>query len=732
MKTDRRQFLKQSSLIAASAVLAPLCSPVVPGLKAGDAAAAAPNDVRLRPLKDLDGYFPFTPPKSREEWVGRAEALRRRLLVALGLWPMPARTPLNPVIHGAVERENFRVEKVFFESAPGFFVTGSLYRPLNVTGKVPGVLFAHGHWDDGRFMDTGEEAVRQEIARGAEHFEEGGRSIMQALCTGLARMGCAVFHYDMIGYADSRQLSLDLAHRFAKQRPEMISPEPGRWGLFSPQAESHLQSVMGLQIWNSMRSLDFLLGLPEVDAGRIACTGASGGGTQTFILSALDDRVKVAFPAVMVSTAMQGGCTCENACLLRVAGGNVEIAGLIAPRPLGMTCANDWTKEMSTKGFPELKQLYALLGAEGNTALFRGEHFDHNYNSVSRVACYGWLNRHFKLGFKEPVIERDFKRLTRAELSVWDDRHPAPPGGPDFERQLLKNLQDDAKRQLEAAGANGGSFRKLAGPAVEVILGRTHAGIGEVQWRELSREERDWGVKMTGRIINQTHGEELPSVVLEPKNWKGAGVLWLSEAGKSGLFGQNGLIPEAQRLVDGGVLVCGVDLLYQGDFLEGSQPPSQTRRVKNPRESAAYTFGYNQPLFSQRVHDVLTALRFLSAREPGVKRMGAVALDAGSGPILASALAVAGELIESAALNTHGFRFIQVDDLRSPYFLPGGAKYGDLPGMMALNGAKAIWLAGEPESSSEMISRLSAARVTSHKGAEAEIPEAVAKWLLAL
>ena len=84
-------------------------------------------------------------------------------------------------------------------------------------------------------------------------------------------------------------------------------------------------------------------------------TGASGGGTQTFILCAIDPRVQVAFPAVMVSTAMQGGCTCENACVLRVGTGNIEFAALFAPKPLGMTAANDWTKEMATKGFPELK-----------------------------------------------------------------------------------------------------------------------------------------------------------------------------------------------------------------------------------------------------------------------------------------------------------------------------------------------------------------------------------------
>ena len=104
-----------------------------------------------------------------------------------------------------------------------------------------------------------------------------------------------------------------------------------------------------------MRSLDFLLTLPEVDSERIAMTGASGGATQTMLLAAIDDRVNLSFPCVMVSTAMQGGCTCENASLLRINTGNVEFAALFAPKPQGMNTANDWTKELAVKGFPELQ-----------------------------------------------------------------------------------------------------------------------------------------------------------------------------------------------------------------------------------------------------------------------------------------------------------------------------------------------------------------------------------------
>src|SRR5205823_8226071 len=128
---------------------------------------------------------------------------------------------------------------------------------------------------------------------------------------------------------------------------------PHRKGFTDPDAELRLQSFMGLQTLNSVRALDFLISLPDVDPSRIGMTGASGGGTQTFILAAIDNRLAAAFPAVMVSTAMQGGCVCENCSYLRVNTGNVEIAGLFAPKPLAMSAAKDWTAELMTKGYPE-------------------------------------------------------------------------------------------------------------------------------------------------------------------------------------------------------------------------------------------------------------------------------------------------------------------------------------------------------------------------------------------
>ncbi|MDD4870297.1 MAG: acetylxylan esterase [Kiritimatiellae bacterium] len=657
------------------------------------------GDMRLGALKDLNGYFPFIPPPTREAWTKRSERVKRQLLVTLGLWPMPAKTPLNAVIHGKIDRGDYTVEKVFFESVPGFFVTGSLYRPKGKNGPLPGVLYPHGHWAQGRFDDSGVNGVRKEIVQGAERFEEGGRSPLQSICVQMARMGCVVFHYDMIGYADSLQIPREISHGFSKQRPDMNTI--ANWGLFSPQAETHYQSVMGLQTLNSIRSVDFLLSLPDVDPKRIAVTGASGGGTQTMILAAVDPRIAFSFPAVMVSTAMQGGCTCENASGVRVDTGNIEFSALFAPKPQGMNSANDWTKEMWTKGFPEIKQIYAMLGAADKVMLQRGEHFQHNYNYVTREAFYQLLNRYFKLGLPEPVIEEDYKRLTKEEMTVWDAAHPAPPSGPDFERKLLKDMLDDANRKLNEAVNSAAEFRNVYGGAVDIVIGRNLEDTGEIKWTPSPVKNACDYVVTTGILRNHTHCEELPVVIIEPKSFNGQTVIWIDPIGKAGLFTKApdgkeecNPKPEIKHLLDSGARVIGVDLLYQGDFLVDGKSMDKTRRVNNPREAPAYTFGYNHALFAQRVHDILTVVAFARSRDPKPKSIALTGLK-GAGPWVAAARAQCGDAVERTAIDTGGFRFGSILDMHDINFIPGGAKFGDLPGMIALAAPGKLWLAGE-------------------------------------
>jgi len=652
-------------------------------------------DAREQTLKDLNGYFPFTPPKTLEVWKTRREEVRRRILVSQGLWPMPEKGPLNAVIHGRIDRGDHTVEKVYFESSPGFFVTGNLYRPKEVKGKVPGIMFAHGHWKDARLSENPPEKVRQEIAIGAERFEQGGRSIFQSMCVQLARMGCVVWQWDMLSDSDSNQFTPEIIHRFAKQRPEMNTPE--NWGLYSPRAESHLQSVMGLQTWNAVRGLDFLLTLPEVDPERTAITGASGGGTQTMLLAAIDDRVKLSFPVVMVSTAMQGGCTCENSSLLRVGTGNIEFAALFAPRPQGMNTANDWTKELATKGFPDLKELYGMYGKKDDVFLLRGEHFQHNYNAVTRSAFYTFINKHFRLGQLAPVIERDFEPLSKEQLTVWDGSHPEPKEkGPEFERRLLRWFSDDSAKQLERAVLKAEGRRDVMLPALKTVVGRDYEGAGEVRWDLKTKQDRGGHFEMDGLLVNGTHGEEIAVRWLYPKNWNGRAVVWLEGNGLNGMAGANGAVSEpVGNLLREGTLVVGADLFRQGRGDGGTN-----RVVANPREFAGYTYGYNHPVFAQRVHDVLSVVRFLREGKVGghvsPKRVDLVGWGV-AGPVVLAARALAGSVVERCAVETGGFRFGAVADYRDEGFLPGGAKYLDVPGLMALNVPGALWVAGERE-----------------------------------
>ena len=640
-----------------------------------------PKDARLAPLKDLDGYFPFTPPTTREAWEKRAEQVRLQMRVALGLYPEPTRTPLNAVVHGRIEGDDYTVEKVFFESMPGFFVTGTLFRP-KTPGPHPASLVAHGHWRNARFDIRSAEVMKKELESGGEVLRESGRSIFQSIGVGLARMGVVALVYDMLGDSDSQQISHAIAHGFKKQRPEMNTRE--NWGLFSPQAEAHAQSIMGLQTWNSIRALDFLTSLPDVDPKRLGCTGASGGGTQTLMLAALDPRLAVSIPCVMPSTAMQGGCTCENASLLRIGTGNIEIAALFAPKPQAMTTAKDWTIEMPTKGFPDLQKLYELTGAKDNVALWHMPHFPHNYNSVTRHEIYRWYNTHFRLGLSaEKLTERDYPLLKQEQLTVWDEKHPAPAGGDDFERKLLKWWHDDAQQKITLMGP------RLAGPGWQALIGWNGPKKVAVEpGKSITVEGGGKIYRASTAILRPGGGEHaLPAIEIEPNVPEKREVMWLDERGKAGLFTDAGQIrPEVCRLLESGATVAGLDLFGQGEFQADGQPLTVTRRTKNPREAACFTFGYNPAVFAQRVQDVCAVLTFQNPdKQPEKRSRSIIALD-GTGSIAAVALALTSGNLESAVIQTGGFRFGSVLDLQSPAFLPAAAKYGDLP--MALTIAR--------------------------------------------
>lgn len=653
-------------------------------------------------LKDLDGHFPFTVPTDLAQWEKRAEEVRQQLRVALGIWPMPKLAEVKAVRHSKHVMDGYTVENVFFESLPGFYVTGNLYLPTDVAPgkKIPGVLCPHGHWTEARFYDLGEAERNRLLANGEERFESGARNHIQARCVHLARMGCAVFHWDMVGYCDSQQINFDRAHRFANQERNLEMNEDG-WLLFSPKAEELGQSVMGLQTINTIQAVNFLQSLPEVDSSKLGITGASGGGTQTFIGAALDPRLSVAFPAVMVSTSMQGGCTCENACGLRVATGNIEIAALIAPRPLGMTAANDWTKDMAKDGFPELQGLYGLYGKKDHVALFPSLHYGHNYNHVSRVAMYGWFNQHWGLGHKMPVLERDYQVLTRPDLTVWTADHPRPESGVGFERKLTKAWAEDQSQQIkpglkETVDSEG--YKK----SVEIIRqgwkGLLGPGIGAF---------RDGAMEVDPASLQQeiARGELKHPAIAESVRVGATGnlqgkkaLIVVSDLGSDALTATDGVLADriqqakksSEWKVVAGDLIGQRSKLHNGEASFASLQPL----VSNPRLSAAYTYGYNWPVAVKRAQQLLVMIAAL--RKGGVEHIELV----GAGDLAISAVAAAfqaGGEVQGVSVEIGAEQLKGAESIKSIEFFPGSARYFGVPGLLlvAPTASKSLRLDGK-------------------------------------
>jgi dienelactone hydrolase len=631
------------------------------GATAAEPAAPTKVDSRLGKLKTLNDYFPWTPPSSLQQWQVRRQELRKQVLVATGLWPMPEKFPIRPVIHGKIDRDDYTIEKVFFASYPGHYVSGNLYRPKGRRDKLPGVLCPHGHWPNGRFFDAasayGEQRVQHEITSGAEKTIEGARYPLQARCAQLARMGCVVFHYDMVGNADSRQI------------------EHSR-GFTDAEAELRLQSFMGLQTYNSIRALDFLTTLPDVDASRIGVTGASGGGTQTFVLCAIDERPTVAFPAVMVSTGMQGGCICENCSYLRQNTGNIELAALFAPKPLGMTGADDWTKEIETKGFPQLQELYRLYGSEDRVMAKAFLQFGHNYNQVSREVMYNWFNKHLKLGCPEPVVEKPFVPVPPKDLAVYDEQHPRPSDASDARglRRYMTELSDKQMGTLPPRdAATLDSFREVVGTALSVMISDhvPHANELEVTQAGEKRDEQGfvWQQAWLGR---RGQSERIPSVVVRGRHFDGNLVVWVHPAGKSSLHSQGKLVAPARQILDKGGGILAPDVFMTGE-LTPAKPPQVDPRY------AGYTFGYNRSVLANRVHDVLTAVAY-GKHLSNVKSVHLLGLDE-AGPWTVLARALSRDVGARTAADMHQFRFDQVLTTNDAMMLPGALKYGGMPGL---------------------------------------------------
>ena len=327
---------------------------------------------------------------NKAQWKARTERIRESILIGAELSPLPEKRPLKRIIHSKRKYDGYTVQNATFESLPGVFVTGNLYRPRKGKGPFAAILCPHGHWSSadnyGRF-----------------------RPNMQKRCAALARMGATVFSYDMVGYGDWKNAGWE------HKRPK----------------------VLKLQLWNSIRAIDFLTSIKKVDPKRIGVTGASGGGTQSFLVTAVDDRIAVSVPTVMVSSHFFGGCDCESGMPIHLSEmhetNNTDIAALAAPRPqLLISDGKDWTKNTPNVEYPYIKNVYSLYDPQNLVEYVHLPDEGHDYGLSKRTGAYKFLAKHLKLSLDkitkpDGLIDESFVTIEKQDdMYVFDDEHPRP------------------------------------------------------------------------------------------------------------------------------------------------------------------------------------------------------------------------------------------------------------------------------------------------------------------
>lgn len=337
--------------------------------------------------------------ESKEDWQKARPTLKEEYFYMLGLWPLPEKTQLHATITGTLERPTFKVEKLHFQSRPHLYVTGDLYLPRKIEGRLPAILYLCGH---------------------AGRERNGNKTAYQHHGIWFANHGyvCLII--------DTLQLSEIAGIHHGTYRE-------GRWWWHSKG-----YTPAGVECWNAIRAIDYLLSRPEVDPERIGVTGVSGGGAGSFWIAAADERVKAAVPVSglsdletqVIDKVINGHCDCmffHNTYLWPLS----KVAALMAPRPF-LFANSDWDGIFPMPGNQRIRDrmefLYGLYGKAGrrgnfNVCVVPGGHGD---KLELRVMAYRFMNRHLKGDDSDPVEPKP-QLFKLEELRVFPEQSDFPP-----------------------------------------------------------------------------------------------------------------------------------------------------------------------------------------------------------------------------------------------------------------------------------------------------------------
>jgi hypothetical protein len=416
----------------------------------------------------------------------------------------------------------------------------------------------------------------------------------------------------MVGYNDTKQTP----HAFGADREHLYN--------FGP---------LSLQLWNSIRAADFLESLPDVDPKRLAATGASGGGTQTFLLAAVDERIRTDVPVNMISGIMQGGSPCENAPGLRHGTTNVDIGAMMAPRPMLLVSATgDWTKNVPRNEYPAIKSIYALYDAASEVEVVQ---FDspHNYHKDSREAMYTFFAKRLLGRDAGPVKEIPFTVEKSEDMLVWANRE-MPAGARDYEGVFA-----EWKRMVQSQPTTPALRKEMLRFALSVENPK--------KVEDAAKDDRIY-------LSHSKQGDRVPGIY---QAGKGRAILVVHPDGaKDGI-----------KHAEAGRPVLAIDAWNTGSN-KGSRNTSTTH---------FYTFHRTDS--QNRVQDILTAIAWLRAKHPGTVEIRASG-DAAVWATFAAAVADGPVVLRASSTKFQGTD----EEFVKEFFVPGVQRAGGWKGALAL------------------------------------------------
>ncbi|MBO7148215.1 MAG: acetylxylan esterase [Lentisphaeria bacterium] len=589
-------------------------------------------------------------PETVEEHRRLKDYVRRQIRLSAGLEPMVQLSVFNPQKMSERIYENVRIIGIRIETLPGLYLTGSLFMPEKVEGKRPAILCPHGHWETGRI-----------------HHDELGGVVMR--CFEFARMGFIVFASDMVGFNENNDL------------PHYFSHELKRRGDLSGV------STFGMQCLNSMRALDFLESLPEVDRDTIACTGASGGASQTWFIAALDSRIKAVAPVCMLSAHFQGGCGCEEGPLLRLRGlSSFDILASLAPMPMILpSVTGDWTCNSPWYEIPKLRQVYGLYNAEHRLEHFHYED-QHNYNRRTREHIYAWFSKLF-LGIDRGRIIPEEEIAPPAPELLWHDGCKPAGATPESTETAIRKMEevftspalDQSMGVWTWKNRNADILRQMIGPdrptrdvAEDVLYAPSRKIPGGTLFPRAFERRNVGDLVCVFRLEPDTMTDEKRCIVLPVP---GTCQEFFDDAANLNMV---------EKLMKKGIRAVVVELLGSGCIAGQLE-----HAVRDDKDDSMWTT-FEHTFFSMRVQDIVTTV--VKLRETGSHDISICAFGKAVPPALAASVLLCDvPLIADLA----GLDESLWEEKLS--YQPLIKKIGGLAGLVLLNAANAIFIDPEAE-----------------------------------